>query len=134
MGDFPPLQSESIVFRAIIYDNLIKKDGSVRWQAFKPREKDVDGVSVAFTVQDAVSQFSDPIFGMMSVQVGRVREIAYQNITLDVIQDEDTHANITGIPYIWNLAGEEKITLEDIMQYLCNQIVKLAAQKIDYEA
>lgn len=134
MGDFPPLQSESLVFRAIIYDNLIKKDGSVRWQAFKPRERDVDGVSVAFTVQDAASQFSDPIFGMTSVHVGRIREISHQEISLDVIQDEETHANIIGIPYIWNVAEDEKIRLEDIILYLCNQIVKLAAQKVEYEA
>ena len=133
MGDFPPLPSESIVFRAIIYDNLIK-NGSIRWQAFKPREKDTDGVSVAFTVQDAASQFSNPIFGMISVHVGRVREISYQDIILDIIQDEETHANITGIPYVWNVEGDGKIRLEDIMQYLCNQIVKLASEQVAYEA
>ncbi len=134
MGDFPPLPSESIVFRAIIYDGYLKKDGSIKWQAFKRRERDIDGVSVAFTIQDAISQFSDPIFGMTSVHVGKVREISYQEFTLDIIQDEDIHANITRIPYIWNAIGDEKIKLEEVMEYLCNQIVKLAAQKIEYEA
>lgn len=133
MNNFPPLESEKIVFRALIYDNLIKKDGSVRWQAFKPRERDVDGVSVAFTPEDAAKQFSDPIFGMMSVYVGRVREISHEEITLDVIQDAVDHANITGIPYIWNFTGDEKIKQEDIMQFLCGQIVKKAAQKIEYK-
>ena len=65
-------------------------------EAFFLRADEVDsGLSVNWnmTPEQARDQF-DKCYGTVSLHVGRVR-----TLNLDVVPDEPTHANLTGLPY-----------------------------------
>jgi hypothetical protein len=133
MTRFPPLEDSTSVFRAIGYKEWIK-NGVIKWQAFKRSIRDTDGVSVAFTPEAADNQMANPIFGMAEVSVGRTRVISHGNLTLDIIQDEEAHANIVNIPYIHNLTGDDREKQEAIAEFLCKEIIKKAARPIEYSS
>jgi hypothetical protein len=89
----PPYDCTQIVYRAQIYEDWVK-NGRVKHQAFTRRRVDVMGISVGPTPEDSRAGLSNPIFGYISLHVGRVRTIG-----LDVVPDSPAHANITGIPF-----------------------------------
>lgn len=128
MATFPALAPDRVVFRVILDKRWINGDGSVRWQAFKRAVRDTDGVSVAFTREDARRPFTRPFGGTTSVIVGEVREIQQESVSLDVVQDEEIHANIVNIPYIHELpeGSEERNRLEDLMTRLCTFLASIA--------
>ncbi len=129
MANFPPLPCKQILFRAVLHESQIK-NGKLKWQAFKRLEKDKDGVSLFMTVENAQEGLKDPIAGMSSVHVGRVRDSSDGENSLEVEQDADIHANILGIPYIWDKVEPERKHLEDKMTFLCRRIAETAARLI----
>ena len=129
MANFPPLPCSKILFRAVLHESQIK-NGKLKWQVFKRLEKDRDGVSLFTTIENASEGLKRPFAGMSSVHVGRIRDISDNDGNLDVEQDEEFHANILGIPYIWDKTGAERTISEDRMIFLCRQIAKSAARLI----
>lgn len=130
MTTFAALSNETILFRAILEKSWKAKDGTLKWQTFKGMKKDVDGVSVFTTPSSAEQNLQRPFFGMASVNVGKVRESSTNEDILDIIQDAETHANITGIPYIYDKAENEQAALSDKMTFLCRRIAENAAKII----
>lgn len=130
MTTFPALTDETVMFRAVLEKSWIAKDGGLKWQTFKRMRKDTDGVSVFNTVENAKETLLKPFFGIASVQVGRVRESSEGADLLDVIQDAESHANITGIPYIYDKPDTEQELLKDKMIFLCRRIAERAANLI----
>jgi hypothetical protein len=130
MTTFTVLPDETILFRAVLEKSWKTKDGKLKWQTFKRMKKDVDGVSVFTTPEAAQENLSRPFFGMASVLVGNVRKISTDTDTLDVIQDGENHANITGIPYIYDKPENEQDALNARMIRLCRLIAENAAKLI----
>lgn len=129
MANFPPLPCSRILYRAVLHESQIKK-GKLKWQVFKRLEKDKDGVSLFLTVESASEGLKYPIAGMSSVHVGKVKDVSDNGNSLEVEQDEEFHAVILGIPYIWNKVGEERESLETQMTFLCRRIADTAARLI----
>lgn len=97
---------ETILFRAIPYINLLRKDGSPKASIFFRREKsDPNGLSVTTTVRACKAQFNDPIFGVRSLHAGRLR--AYG---LELFPTSPTHANIRYVP----TRAENETTARDL--------------------
>ena len=130
MTTFAALLDETILFRAILEKSWKTKDGKLKWQTFKRMKKDVDGVSIFTTPEAAEENLQRPFFGMASVNVGKVRESSNNQDVLDVIQDTANHANITGIPYIYDKPENEQAVLRDKMTFLCRRIAENAAKII----
>ena len=130
MTIFAALSDETILFRAILEKSWKTKDGKLKWQTFKCMKKDVDGVSIFTTLESAEENLQRPFFGMASVNVGKVRESSTEEDVLDVIQDAETHANITGIPYIYDKPEDEQDKLNAKMIFLCRRIAENAAKII----
>jgi len=128
MANFPPLPCSKILFRAVLHESQIGKNGKPKWQVFKRLGKDTDGVSLFMTVETASEGLKDPIAGMSSVHIGRVRDASHENDKLEVEQDEEFHALILGIPYIWDKVGAERENLEVKMTFLCRRIAENAAR------
>jgi hypothetical protein len=128
MTTFAVLSDETILFRAILEKSWKTKDGNLKWQTFKRMKKDVDGVSIFTTTEAAEENLQRPFFGMASVNVGKVRNSSFEENILDVIQDAETHANITGIPYIYDKPENEQVALSDKMTFLCRRIAENAAK------
>jgi hypothetical protein len=86
---------QQIVFRAAIYPNWIKRDGTVRKQAFNRRQPPADrsGLSCSPTEDHCRDGLTLPTYGTITVHVGWIRDLK-----LDVIPDSMTHANIVGVP------------------------------------
>lgn len=124
---FPTLPCGTILFRAVLYHNHIKK-GKIKWQAFKRREADSDGLSTGLTEAAALSELQD-VAGVVTLHVGYIRDIVDGEVRLDVIQDEELHALIIGLPYLHDIAdSNERNRQEDIEQRLCKQIRDKAAR------
>lgn len=85
---------DKILFRAIPYDTLLRKDGTPKDGVFFRRAtSDPNGLSVTTTIQACKEQFDRSIFGILSLHTGRVRD--YE---LEVFPTSETHANIRYIP------------------------------------
>lgn len=130
MPTFAALSYETLLFRAILEKSWKTKDGKLKWQTFKRMKKDVDGVSIFTTPESAEENLQRPFFGMASVNVGKVRESSTDEDVLDVIQDAETHANIIGIPYIYDKPENEQDNLNAKMIFLCRRIAENAARII----
>lgn len=127
MSTFPPLESSKEVYRTVLRKEWIRKDGSFKWQVFKPYRTDKDGISVFIEPKDIEEHSETPYFGIASVNVGRVRECS-ASPALDVIQDKTWHANITGVPYPYNDDETEDETLKTKMIELCEALANKASQ------
>lgn len=88
-----PYACTQIVHRACLRKDWIKNDGKIKKQAFFRLFNDHDGISVAPSAEACSSQLRDPIFGTITLHVGRVRTLG-----LDVIPDSPAHANIQDVP------------------------------------
>lgn len=127
MAIFPALADETIMFRAVLEKSWKTKNGKLKWQTFKRMKKDTEGVSVFTSVESAKENLVKPFFGMASVHVGRVRKASSSDDLLDVIRDAEAHANIIGIPYIYDKLEAEQNLLTDKMIFLCRRIAEHAA-------
>ncbi len=126
-----PLPCSTILFRAIVINGGTRADGRIKWQAFKRMLKDADGVSLFVSPETASAVFDEPVKGLMSVHVGRVRDASDEAGSLDVVQDSKTHALITGIPYPYDCENDdERLEMEGRMTSLCNKLAKTAARLI----
>lgn len=89
------LDCSAIVYRAILRKNWVDQTThSVMPAAFfrRPAPQDNDGLSVNIESPNSCMAALNKVFGVVSLHVGRVR-----NIGLDVVVDETPHANITGL-------------------------------------
>lgn len=128
---YPELPCNTITYRAILRKEWVKKDGSIRWQAFKPMAKDSDGVSTFLTTEACVENLLEPYFGTMSVHIGRVRDSSDEGVTLNVIQDNIYHAPIIGLPYVYSIVRERKYNEAiELMKHLTGRIARMAAKKM----
>ena len=89
------------LYRAIIYDNWLRKNNTeVKHPLFYRLDKDVSGLSVDATAEACRANFQEPIYGLVDMTAGQIREIAKSDgDPLDVIPTTATHSNIKKIPY-----------------------------------
>ena len=80
-------------------------------------------MSLGITPEGAVADFTKPHFGLLSVHVGRVRDVKDE---LDVVQDGDEHAIITGLPYSYDENGNEDIYQKAAAQDLAKKLLEVA--------
>ena len=99
-----PLPNSAVVFRAAtdatwFYDNNTKVDAA----AFIKRSPrwDANGLSIGTEPYFYRDYFLKPINGIISVNVGKVREVVegQPDHILDVLIDNKPHGNITGLPF-----------------------------------
>lgn len=95
MPSFPPLPCEKIVYRTITRAGDFR-DGRPLASAFHRKRKDTDGLSVDYdvTVPDGCAPMLSGKRAIVSLHVGRLRDIS-----LDVIPDSPSHANIVEVPF-----------------------------------
>lgn len=91
------------LYRAIIYDNWLKKNNTeVQHALFYRREKDSKGLSVDTTPQACKANFHEPIFGLIDISASQIRQVVTKNESydhLDVVPVSTTHGNIKRVPY-----------------------------------
>lgn len=126
---FPALECSTCVYRAIQCDDHIKS-ASIHWRAFVVKQNDTEGVSVSLTQENCGDDLPIAPVGIASVHVGRTRDVDVEGLTLDIEQDTDTHANITGLPYPY-IDGAKDTELWGLMTKGCREIARLAARKFD---
>jgi hypothetical protein len=89
----PPaeFQCSDILFRALPVYYLVREDGTHHPKVFIRRENHPAGLSLFTTIRGCKENpdFQNPIFGVRSVHVGRLRDNG-----LEVFPTSDTHANI----------------------------------------
>lgn len=124
---FPALECSVIAFRAIQCADHIKPE-SIHWRAFVVKQSDTTGVSVSLTTENCGDDLPVQPIGVASVHVGKTRDINIDGIALNVEQDANTHANITGLPYPY-LDGNKDTELWGLMTRCCREIARLAARK-----
>jgi hypothetical protein len=122
MADFPPLECTKIVYRTVFRKEWIRKDGSFKWQMFKPYRNDQIGVSVFIEPKDIEEHPETPCFGVASVHVGKVRDCSNNEFTLDVVQDKTWHGNITGIPFHYLENDLEDTEIAERMRDCCEAL------------
>jgi len=93
----PPAEDypcDKILFRAIPYDTLLRKNGTPKDGVFLLRAtSDPNGLSVTTTIRACREQFDRPIFGILSLHVGRLRDYG-----VEAFPSTETHVNIRPIP------------------------------------
>lgn len=122
MDSFPLLNCSKIVYRTVFREQWIRKDGSFKWQMFKPYFNDKVGISAFIEPTDIDEHSEKPYFGVASVHVGKVRDCSNDETTLDVIQDKSWHANICGIPYPYLEDGSEDARIAEKMRDVCEAL------------
>jgi hypothetical protein len=85
----PPYDCAQIVYRAIPRSDWLDESGDPTIDNYLRRERDVDGLSVSSSLADCKANFQRPIYGVMSLHVGKVRDLG-----LEIIPDEPSHAAI----------------------------------------
>lgn len=87
----PFLPCDAILFRAVIYENLVRKsDGSHKPRTFiRRRENDPNGLSVSTTIDGCRRSLPAGIFGVRTIHVGTLRDHGF-----DVVMDSQTHGNL----------------------------------------
>lgn len=126
MPEFDALACSEVVFRAALFKKWIRGDGKIQWQAFKRKLKDIDGVSVSLIPE--FEGLNNPIEGIISVKVGRVRDASTEEYKIDIQQDTEKHANITGLLCPDNFEGAERQRIDDAMTAICIKIAERAAR------
>jgi hypothetical protein len=91
----PPYSCQTILFRAIPYDNLLfKKTGEHKPNVFFRRaSSDPHGLSLVDSIQGCKDVFGLPIFGVRSIHVGAMLDLN-QDLWLFPDADAPSHANI----------------------------------------
>lgn len=97
MQTFPEVSPTQVLLRTLLSKRGVR-EGKPHFSAFMPKPKDKDGISLFYNEQEAGKRFENPIYGFLDVYVGSVRKIKHNEESLDVIQDEEFHALIIGIP------------------------------------
>lgn|SRR6185503_908251 len=91
------------LYRAITYNDWLKKNNvEVRHQLFYRINKDLSGLSVDTTPDACRSNFQEPIFGLIDMTAGQIREVVTKqddDDRLDVVPITATHGNIKKVPY-----------------------------------
>ena len=112
-----PVACSTILFRAIPYDNLVRKNGEHREGVFIRRSaSDPHGLSVATTIQACKDLFARPNFGVRSLHVGRLRDYG-----LEIFPTAPEHGNIrhsdgTNIPTRLENEIDAKNIASDLME------------------
>jgi hypothetical protein len=116
----PPYSDSLTVYRAIGFPDWIKKDGSVRKQAFNRRPNPADSRGLSCSPDRERCRDGLKTFGVIEFEVGAVRQI---DTALDVIPDSPTHANITGVPYRDDDRGRH--------DFLATKLAEISRGKLD---
>jgi hypothetical protein len=86
----PTYACDEILFRALPYPELIRKNGEHKINVFYRREvSDPHGLSVATSIRACKAQFDNPIAGVRSIHIGRLRDYG-----LELFDRTNNHANI----------------------------------------
>lgn len=99
-----PLPSNAVVYRAATDPSwFIENNTKVHAAAFIKRSQrwDANGLSIGTEPYFYRDYLTRPINGVISVDVGKVREVVegHPDHILDVLIDNKPHGNITGLPF-----------------------------------
>ena len=108
------LPCSAIVYRAMARKSWIDSTGRVLSAAFmrRPPPKDEDGLSVDVKSASSCYKSLRDCYGVVSLHTGRLRDLQ-----LDVVPDELTHANVTGLPR----QEEDRTSAEHLASELAKQ-------------
>lgn len=98
-----PLACESIVYRASLDESWISSNPpEVDPAAFyRRKDRDDDGISIGISPYSYRSYLKNPIYGIISVHVGHVRDVTDAELlsALDVDIDDPPHGIIINVPF-----------------------------------
>lgn len=101
--DLAAYPDDQTLYRAITYNDWLKKNNiEVRHQLFYRINKDASGLSVDTTPEACRANFQEPIFGLVDLTAGQIREVTTRESSddrLDVVPTTATHGNIKNVPY-----------------------------------
>ena len=97
---WPSLADQQKIYRAYRNDSDAGKDGRPKPKVFYRRSppNDLLGISVGLTIEGAIENLTP--CGLCVIEVGHARAQSKDLVIVDVIQDQSTHANITGVPLL----------------------------------
>jgi hypothetical protein len=123
-----PLACEFIVFRAALEESWFSSDPQEVDSAAFYRRKGVDddGVSIGVSSYSYRSYLKNPIFGIISVHVGHVRDVNDAELpsALDVEIDDPPHGNIINVPFK-EKRGPRRRLAERIASLLARQAARV---------
>jgi hypothetical protein len=93
--------ADQSLYRAILnHDQLKKNNAEVKHSLFYRYGKDVSGVSVDTAPEACRANFQQPIFGLIDITAGQIREVVrYDGEHLDAVPSTTTHGNMKKVPY-----------------------------------
>lgn len=112
---YPDLPCDTIVFRALIYQNWVDTNsGRVMPAAFMRRDHERGlSLGVKTTIDGYLRKyFEKPTYGVGTLHVGRLRDMK-----LEVVQDKSDHATLTGVPK----ASDDRVEAERLASQLARQ-------------
>jgi hypothetical protein len=124
-----PLVCESIVYRAALEESWFSSDPQEEVDSaafYRRRGVDNDGISIGVTPYSYRSYLKNPIFGIISVHVGHVRDVNDLELvtTLDVNIDDAPHGNIINVPFK-ERKGPRRRLAERIASLLARQAARV---------
>ncbi|HUS11295.1 MAG TPA: hypothetical protein VMZ30_12585 [Pyrinomonadaceae bacterium] len=123
-----PLACESIIYRAALEETWFSSDPpEVDAAAFYRRKgMDNDGISIGVSPYSYRSYLKNPIFGIISVHVGHVRDVNDPELltALDIDIDDAPHGNIINVPFK-ERKGPRRRLAERIASLLARQAARV---------
>jgi|HubBroStandDraft_6_1064221.scaffolds.fasta_scaffold2072880_1 hypothetical protein len=117
MTAYPPLECSVIVFRGFLRGRAYSPTAGLKPPAFMRRLADKTGLSVNFSTEQVVRYMQCDV--VYSLHVGWIRDIDNGSV-LDVVQNRDDHANITGLPDFDNSDDFRK-------EYMAREMIRIAS-------
>lgn len=116
---YPPLPCRCIVYRVASRKNMINSDtGEIVFLTFLRSDKDLDGLSVFLGTIDTCEKAAYVLNKAYAVaSIGSVRDTKLRTFKLDVIQDEEDHGYVDGLPAV----GEDPASAERLATLLLQQ-------------
>ena len=92
---------EQSLYRAILYNDQLKKNNvEVTHTLFYRFDKDVSGISVDTTPEACRANFQQPIFGLVDMTAGQIREVVrFGGDHIEPVPATATHGNIKKVPF-----------------------------------
>ncbi len=123
----PPLPCETIVYRAALEETWFTPDKQEVDAAAFFRRKGIDdiGISIGVTEYAYRRYLKHAIYGIISVHVGHVRDVADPELLarLDVQIDDHPHGNIVNVPF-----KERKGPRRKLAERVASQLARTAGR------
>jgi hypothetical protein len=120
-----PLDCTTIVYRAALDQSWISSTGVDAAAFYRRKGVDSDGISIGVSPYSYRSYLKNPIFGIISVHVGHVRDVTVPELPLplNVEIDDDPHGNIINVPFKEKRGPRRKLA-ERIASLLARQAAR----------